>query len=182
MTTEAKPLPDFETLHRLFVLDEANGWLFWRKRPPEDFPADKTFRFWNSYCAGKRADNIGRNGYYRVRIWLGEKSETYGAHRVIWKMVNGTDPIPEVDHIDRDPTNNRPGNLRSVTREENMQNRAPRVRGRGDVLPACVYPTRSGKFRAQINHRGKFLYLGTHPSQQQAVEAVSAARLLISPV
>lgn len=69
-----------------------------------------------------RADNRGKDGYHRVSFRLDGGSTTVYAHRVIWVYHNG--PIPdgkEVNHKDRNKSNNLIGNLELVTRLGNMQ-------------------------------------------------------------
>ncbi len=62
------------------------------------------------------------NGYYVVH-WLGKRRYV---HRLCYELVHG--PIPdgmEIDHRDRDKTNNSPDNLRLVTSSKNGQNKLP---------------------------------------------------------
>jgi hypothetical protein len=69
---------------------------------------------------GMRADRAGHNDYRYIKI--GQK--TLSASRLAWELVNG--PIPdglEIDHINRDNTDNRIANLRVVNRTQNLQNR-----------------------------------------------------------
>ena len=47
------------------------------------------------------------NGYGRVKI----DGKNYRTHLVIWLLVNGVYPDGELDHIDRDKTNNRIENI-----------------------------------------------------------------------
>ena len=48
----------------------------------------------------------------------------HAVHRLVWILSHGCDPCPlEIDHIDHDPHNNHPSNLRAVTKAENMKNR-----------------------------------------------------------
>lgn len=75
MPIQPKPLPSREALLALLRYDERTGKLFWRHRPTV------------------RALDSNSNGYRRGRLW----GEYYYAHRVIWKMLHGTEP-PEVDH------------------------------------------------------------------------------------
>lgn len=61
-------------------------------------------------------------GYYVVH-WLGKRRHV---HRLCYELAHG--PIPagkEVDHIDRDKTNNSPDNLRLASRGQNEQNKLP---------------------------------------------------------
>lgn len=46
------------------------------------------------------------------------------ASRVIWLWMTGSWPTGEVDHDDRDPSNNRWYNLKDVTKAENLLNKA----------------------------------------------------------
>ncbi len=90
------PLPDLETLRTLFNYDPETGVLTWRTGRRAGQPC--------GYLAGKGM------GHLRVKIGLTH----YRVHRVIWVLYYGTD-IPNgyvIDHIDRDPSNNRIGNLR----------------------------------------------------------------------
>jgi hypothetical protein len=155
MPTPAKPLPSLETLNSLLVLDESTGFLFWKRGP---------FR-------GRRADHIYSSGRFRVRLWLNGGQVFFAAHRIIWKMVNGRDPIPEVDHIDRNHGNNRPENLREATRRENCRNMGRKITRRN----GGVYPSKSGRYRAQISIHNKSVFLGTFPTEAEARAAVLAA-------
>ena len=159
----AHPLPSSEFLHSVLRYDDVHGHLYWRPRPKTHHPV------FNARFAMRRADNEMQSGYARVRMLIGGKYRTFQAHRIIWKMVYGFDPYPEIDHIDRDPTNNRHFNLRIVTRLQNSHNRSlTRRSGRG------VYPTKGGRFRAQVKVNGKVIHLGTFDTAELARAAVFA--------
>lgn len=173
MTATTKPLPSTEVLRRLFVLDHETGALFWCARPLSDFREEKQFLFWNRHLVGKRADHLHVTGYRRVWIQIRGTSHEFYAHRLVWKIVNGEDPVPEVDHIDRNRSNNRPDNLRQVSHQLNMRNAS---RSRNQANPLGVYLTDSGKFRAQLRINGSCVHLGTHPTKDDAIRAIVAAR------
>lgn len=64
----------------------------------------------------------GKPGGYRQVAAFGKY---YSVHRLICAAFHGLCPEDktEVDHINRDKSDNRPGNLRWVTHSENMRNR-----------------------------------------------------------
>lgn len=66
---------------------------------------------------------LNNQGYRRIRI----NNITYLVHRIIAEtFLENPDNKPQIDHIDRDPSNNDVSNLRWVTASENCRNRHKR--------------------------------------------------------
>ena len=77
------------------------------------------------------------------------------AHRVVWESAHG--PIPDgmqIDHINGIKNDNRLENLRCVTVQQNQYNRAD-VKG-------FTWDKWSGKWKAQITHNYKNIFLGRY--------------------
>lgn len=106
--SDIKPLPSLDRLNELFVYDAASGDLRW-KTIPQHFKRAKV---------GDLVGAIGAKGYRVVGI----ARVYYLVHRIIWKMVTGTDPVDQIDHIDGDRLNNRWANLRAATNGQNRWN------------------------------------------------------------
>ena len=72
----------------------------------------------------RRADRRGgtgsldKDGYLILKI----KGKQYKAHRIAWLLCKGDYPTEEIDHIDRNRTNNRIENLRLSNRFEQVDN------------------------------------------------------------
>lgn len=123
---KAKPLPDRLLLLACLNYDPITGELFWKVRPEWTFnpnpvrSASHVANAWNSSWAGKPALNsLSKNGYLGGTL----NGDFYYAHRVIWKMLHGTEP-DDIDHDDGVRVNNRPLSLFSRTRSDNLKNRA----------------------------------------------------------
>jgi len=99
-------------------------------------------------------------------------------HRLVAQRVYGSiAPGLVVDHINRDRKDNRRANLRLVDQSENIRNtdgktaiRKSRFRG--------VFPTRNGKWSAQITIRGERRTLGTFDREEAAALAYQEAQSL----
>lgn len=119
----AKSLPEQSVLLQLLRYDPETGKLFWRERDIAWFSdgyrtASHEMRRWNSCWAGKPAlSSVAPSGNLHGKV-LGN---AYLAHRVIWKLVTGDEPVV-IDHINGCPSDNRFCNLRSVTQHENCKN------------------------------------------------------------
>src|SRR5437879_1070269 len=120
-----KKLPSKEELDKLIRYEPDTGLLFWRKRTEDLFvnrgghTLKHTCAKWNGRFADKEALTKMTLGYRCGRL----NRDYVMAHRVIWKLMTGNDPI-QVDHIDGDRSNNRWENLRDVTASENRRNTA----------------------------------------------------------
>lgn len=93
---------------------------------------------------------------------------TIKLHRLLLGVLDN-DNI-EVDHINRDRTDNRMCNLRLATRSINMHNTG--INKNNTSGYKGVYPHANGKsWCAQINVRGKRKYLGYYQTMQEAIQA-----------
>jgi hypothetical protein len=73
----------------------------------------------------------------------------------------------EVDHINRDTTDNRKSNLRICTRFENQQNLSNCKSGQTGVY----FKTRSQKWVANISKDKKRIYIGEYKTKEEAINA-----------
>ncbi len=102
-------------------------------------------------------------GGIRVRF----KGVEYAAHRIIWRLMTGDDPQElTIDHINRNSLDNKWCNLRLATIEEQQHNRTH----------SCVRQARSGRWRAEVRSKGKYLLNKTFDLQEQALEAVRSIK------
>jgi len=152
MVKAYKPLPAAEELRELFSLDPFTGTLYWRTHK-------------NTSRIGKPFGCRFTNGYIIGEI----RNEKFSAHRLVWKWVTGEEPM-EIDHIDRNRSNNSPWNLRSTTRSGNHCNRG-NVKG--------YTRTSSGTYRALIGINGTQYYLGHYETATEARQAYLAAATLL---
>lgn len=166
-----KPLPPQEVLRQLLDYDPATGVLRWKARGPEWFAegrlgAEKHAHWWNTRFAEKEAlAAVNGRGYAGGAIF-GARCR---AHRVIWKLVTGTDP-DEIDHINGCRVDNRLCNLRAVNRTENMQNKRRNSNNRSGVT-GVLWHSASRKWAAKICSENTEIHLGLFDCIGQAIKA-----------
>ena len=128
-----RELPSREEVASLLTYDAATGEFFWK-------------RYRNGFVlAGARAGQVLRSGYRSITINRRGCLE----HRLAWLLTHGCVPDADmdIDHINRDRTDNRIENLRVVSRSQNMHNTRRSALPRGGepgTLPkgrpmACAY-------------------------------------------
>lgn len=101
--------------------------------------------------------------YRRVSI----ESVEYLEHVLAWFYMTGSWPKGQVDHWDRDSSNNKWRNLRDVTPEVNAQNKG-HYRNNTSGFKGATYCRRNGKWSAKIKRDGRQKWLGYHPTAAQA--------------
>lgn len=104
----------------------------------------------------------------------------YKAHRIIWKMHKG-DPVPDrIDHIDMDPFNNRPGNMREAGHAENMRNRRVQRNNQCGLKGVTYAKARAHlptPWVAKININGRSTNLGSFATKGLAAVAHAKAAM-----
>ncbi|WP_305986446.1 HNH endonuclease signature motif containing protein [Roseibium sp. MMSF_3544] len=118
---------------------------------------------------GRRAGEVcgtDCHGYVQVAI----DCKLYRAHRIIFKMVYGREPVGFIDHIDGDKSNNRLDNLREVLPWQNALNRiAPPTSNTGHL--GVSWDKTRQKYVASIGVSGKVIKLGYYPNLCCAIAA-----------
>lgn len=114
---------------------------------------------------------LSRHGYAVRSEHRDGKKRTVYLHRELLNPPNGL----VVDHINRNPLDNRRANLRLATPSQNNANSARRENRTGY---RGVYPHRqSGKYVAQISVSGRIKSLGLHDTPEAAALAYDRVAL-----
>jgi hypothetical protein len=113
-----KPLPSVEYLHQRLRYHPETGVLQWKERPAWHFAIERIWLTWNTRFAWTEAGVIDSTGHRTVMI----DGVRYRAHRIIYKIVTGEEPLTTIDHKDGNPDNNALANLRSADMSQQMFN------------------------------------------------------------
>lgn len=124
---------------------------------------------------GDVAGSLSQSGYWYINV----DNVRYGAHRVAWLFVHGEYPDREVDHRDGVKSHNWIDNLRLATHAENLQNL--KTHRRDNIVGVMGVSPDGKKFRAQIKHAGKVVYLGSFADPKEAGAAYLKAKAEFHP-
>lgn len=156
---EFRKLPDEQYLWECFEYDEGDGALIWAKRPVHHFveraihqPPESICKMWNAQRSGKP---FGSN--YRDTIIGKIDNQSYYAHRIIWKMVYGSEPI-DIIHLNGVRTDNALANLMVATKE--VRNKL------GYGTGVCK---RMGNWIAYMSYERKQIVIGTFDNKADAI-------------
>lgn len=147
-----------ERLREVACYDRETGRMTWRVRKSQRCKP------------GDPIGSINDKGYLTTKI----DGANHSVARLAWLYVTGKWPTEEVDHRDRNRTNNAWKNLRQVSRLQGNQNRG-RLRKPARSGAMGVYSNGS-RFKAMIGVNGKYLNLGTFGTVAEASTAYQAAK------
>jgi hypothetical protein len=145
-----KPVPSYDRLNQLLRYDPDTG-LFWWRLPGPGRQFDRP------------AGTQHKRGYRQIRI----DGFLYMAHRIAWVLVHGYWPI-QLDHFNRDPSDNRVANLREATDQQNRAN--SKVRS-DNICGIKGVRRRGSRWEAKIRIDGKLIRLGNFGTMNEAREA-----------
>ena len=165
---QPRSLPAQGYLRQCFDYDPATGRLTWLKRPRHHFDSDRAWWQWNGRYAGTAAGSPS-GGYVQVGIGGGN----WRASRVIWVWVTGENPA-DVDHKDRDGTNNRWDNLRNAGTSLNLMNRIVQTRNKLGIKGVFL-DQRRGRYIAKVTFRGEEIIRKAYETIEEARTAYAAA-------
>jgi hypothetical protein len=112
------------------------------------------------------------NGYLVVNLSKEGKNVTYLIHRLMaFAFLVNPDNLVEIDHIDRNKTNNTLSNLRWVSHSANMLNRVLLPKPLGESKQRYIAKTPANTYSVRIP-RG--FYLGTFETIEEAVSVRDA--------
>lgn len=117
--------------------------------------------------AGKPVGSPDRDGY----LYLTHLKSRYAMHRVAWLYVTGKWPVDQIDHKNRNRSDNRFENLRECSALENLRNRRFADR---DVEPG-VHPS-GKKYRVRVWVDGRNQHFGTFEDPELAALVAKEAR------
>jgi hypothetical protein len=138
------------------LFDLRNGVLYWKVNKP-----------YSRIKAGSPAGRVVKDGYLQVCV----NRQRLLNHQVVFKMFRGY--IPKmIDHINRNPSDNRIKNLREATTILNAQNK---------VFQGVTKPKHTKKWAASITCNRKRMHLGYFDSAEQAHEAYILAKQKYHP-
>ena len=154
-----------ETARELLDYDPETGLFTWKERPLKYFRTEGYQRRWNDRYVGQPAFTTKTTGGY-LQGYIFDKK--WFAHRVAWLITHGDWPTHEIDHRDRDPSNNKLKNLRDVFASVNVINRGMNKNNTTGVVG--VYRKRK-KYMASIYRNGATHRTGPFETLQEAANA-----------
>ena len=142
-------------LDKTFVYDSETGLIAMRNEPKKAIGAARASR--------------GGNRYIRIKVFRTH----IAAHRLAWRLITGSWPSGEIDHVDGNTLNNKRENIRNVPRTINQRNQKRNCRNTTGVCGVVRY---GQKFRASFKINDKKQHLGTFERIGDAEEALKRAR------
>jgi len=150
--------PDIEELRSILDLEENTGILRWKKKIAK------------KVVVGEEAGRTIQHGYKTVQV----NKIRLLSHHIVFAFMHNRWPT-EVDHINNDPSDNRPCNLREATRSQNNWNMRKPVHNTSGIKG--VFRQRKGKtWTVRLKIRSKLYRVGKFETAEMASEFLDLFR------
>ncbi len=151
-------VPPQELLDMVVLDPNSPSYLSWKIKPKGHVGDDLTIRT-------KTTSNFSHVYYFCV--W---KKVQYFAHKIVYMLANNISPEgirnEPIDHIDRNPFNNHPSNLRQASFAINRKNSNATAKSGYKGIYRC---NRRGKYEIQLRKDHKCMTFGTKESLDEAI-------------
>ena len=124
-------------------------------------------------AAGVIAGTKDLNGYITISV----DCRRYYAHRLAWLYTHGVFPV-QIDHKDRDRSNNALSNLRAADNSQNGANKSKPPESRQRYKGVRMMKG-SSRWSARIKHGGKEIHIGTFATEEDAMKAYNERASLL---
>lgn len=159
----------YEGVREALAYDPESGRLLWKWRPRHHFRSAHAQHSWTARFAGTRAGYRHKHGYICLKL----RGRTIKAHRAIWVIMRGEEPL-NTDHENGRRADNRFANLSDVTKQENGRNQKRPSTNTSGVI-GVSQERRSGRWRAYIKEGERDVSLGYFATKDDAAAARRAA-------
>lgn len=167
---DKKIYPTQLELRRLLNYDPETGVFTWKERREGDWPVGRYQKMncatWNAQYAGKIAGTRNSSRYTIMQFG----SRNLRAHRLAWIYMNGDEPFGDLDHINRNRSDNRIANLRIVDRSQNMRNYLL-CKSNSSGVRGVAWNKQNFRWEAHIKNGNIEYHLGSFKDFEVAVKA-----------
>lgn len=175
---KAKPLPNQNFLNSILSYNPLTGLLTWKERGVDTFivregrSPNHIMNAFNARYANKPAfTSKSKNGYLRGGI----NTETFYAHRIIYMMITGSDPL-DIDHDNGVRHDNRWLNIFSKSRGDNLKNRKL-SKNNTSGYHGVSFSIHHQLWIVSIYHNNKKIHLGWFKDKNDAIATRKTAEI-----
>lgn len=147
-----------------------DGVFTWKERPLQHFKSKHAHAIWNGRYSGNIAGAVNKAGYIAISI----NKKLFAAHRLAWIIKFGAWPSEQIDHINRNPSDNRIENLRDVSASQNLFNRGASAKNKSGRV-GVGYCARTKSWCSTFGHKriGRFKNLEDAIESRRLAEKIS---------
>ncbi|AHI60705.1 HNH endonuclease [Escherichia phage vB_EcoS_AKS96] len=160
MLDRAKPMPPLDFLRGILSYNPETGKLTWTSKV-----SSKTI-------IGSEAGTLHKaSGRYQVQI----QGKIYKSSRIAFYLYYGFEPVGAVDHINRDPSDDRISNLRDASLNQNGMNKSM-MSNNTSGYKGVSYSKRRNEYIAYVKINGKMMFGGWFKKKEEAAKVAASMR------